>query len=176
MVLDTLSNAQHYYSLNPHVEVAFRFLLENDLLALPAGKVELDGDNVYAPKIGRWNTHSPGRVKASGNVLCVEFRSDCATTEAGWEASWQAVMPLPPAPEIEDGVYPNPTTGEFTVRTEDMGYGHVAVYDLYGNQMVPLMRYFQSVTIDASAWPAGVYIVNSGAPVTMGKVVKLVKF
>lgn len=48
MVLDTLSNAQHYYSLNPHFEVAFRFLLENDLLALPAGKVELDGDNVYA--------------------------------------------------------------------------------------------------------------------------------
>ena len=84
-------------------------------------------------------------------------------------------MPPAPVPEIEDGVYPNPTTGEFTIRTKDMGYGNVAVYDLFGNQMVPLIRYFQSVTIDASTWPAGVYIVNYGAPVTMGKVVKLVK-
>ena len=136
-----------------------------------------DGDNVYAPKIGRWNTHSPGKVKASGNVMCVEFRSDCATTATGWEASWQALMPLPPTPEIEieDGVYPNPTTGEFTVRTEELGYGNVAVYDLYGNQMVPLIRYYQSITIDASTWPAGVYIVNYGAPVELGKVVKLVK-
>ena len=49
-----------------------------------------DGDNVYAPKIGRWNTHNPGTVVSSGNALCVEFRSDCATTAAGWRAHWVA--------------------------------------------------------------------------------------
>ena len=136
-----------------------------------------DGDNVYAPKIGRWNTQRPGTVQSSSNVMCVEFRSDCATTSTGWEASWQALMPSVPVPEIEiaDGVYPNPTTGEFTIRTEDMGYGNVAVYDLYGNQMVPLIRYYRSVTIDVSSWPSGVYFVNYGTPVTLGKVVKLVK-
>ena len=136
-----------------------------------------DGDNIYAPKIGRWNTQSPGTVQSSSNVMCVEFRSDCATTSTGWEASWQALMPSVPVPEIEiaDGVYPNPTTGEFTIRTEDLGSGHVAVYDLYGNQMVPLVRYYKSVTIDASSWPSGVYIVNYGTPFTMGKVIKLVK-
>ena len=86
-------------------------------------------------------------------------------------------MPSVPVPEAEiaDGVYPNPTTGEFTIRTEDLGSGHVAVYDLYGNQMVPLIRYYKSVTIDASLWPSGVYIVNYGTPFTMGKVIKLVK-
>ncbi|MBR5081539.1 MAG: N-acetylmuramoyl-L-alanine amidase [Bacteroidales bacterium] len=136
-----------------------------------------DGDNIYAPKIGRWNTQSPGVVQSSSNVMCVEFRSDCATTSTGWEASWQALMPSVPVPEIEiaDGVYPNPTTGEFTIRTEDLGSGHVAVYDLYGNQMVPLIRYYKSVTIDASSWPSGVYFVNYGTPFTMGKVIKLVK-
>ena len=136
-----------------------------------------DGDNIYAPKIGRWNTQSPGTVQSSSNVMCVEFRSDCATTSTGWEASWQALMPSVPVPEIEiaDGVYPNPTTGEFTIRTEDLGSGHVAVYDLYGNQMVPLIRYYKSVTIDASLWPSGVYFVNYGTPFTMGKVIKLVK-
>ena len=137
-----------------------------------------DGDNVYAPKIGRWNRRSPGTVQSSSNVMCVEFRSDCATTSTGWEASWQALIPSTPIPEIEiaDGVYPNPTTDEFTVRTEDLGFGNVAVYDLYGNQMVPLIRYYKSVTIDASSWPSGVYFVNYGSPVTLGKVVKLVKF
>ncbi len=136
-----------------------------------------DGDNVYAPKIGRWNTQSPDSVRSSSNVMCIEFRSDCATTSTGWEASWHAIMPSTPVPEIEiaDGVYPNPTYDEFTIRTEDLGYGNVAVYDLYGNPMVPLIRYYKSVTIDASNWPSGVYIVNYGTPVTMGKVVKLVK-
>ena len=137
-----------------------------------------DGDNVYAPKIGRWNTQSPGRVQSSGNVMCVEFRSDCATTDTGWEASWKALMPVVPTPEIEieDGVYPNPTSGEFTIRTDDLGFGNVVVYDIYGNQMIPLVRYSKSVTIDASTWPSGVYIVNYGSPSTLGKVVKLVKF
>ena len=136
-----------------------------------------DGDNVYAPKIGRWNTQSPGLVQSSSNVMCVEFRSDCATSTTGWEATWKALIPSVPIPEVplEDGVYPNPTHGKFTIRTEELGYGNVAVYDLYGNQMVPLIRYHKSVTIDASAWPAGVYVVNYGSPVTLGKVVKLVK-
>jgi YhcH/YjgK/YiaL family protein len=48
MVLDTLQNAHLYFSLNPYFEAAFNFLLNNDLGALPAGKVIIDGDNVYA--------------------------------------------------------------------------------------------------------------------------------
>ncbi|MBR3492626.1 MAG: N-acetylmuramoyl-L-alanine amidase [Bacteroidales bacterium] len=136
-----------------------------------------DGDNVFAPKIGRWNTQSPGTVQSSGNVMCVEFRSDCATTDTGWEASWQALMPSVPIPEVEapKGLYPNPTNGKFTIYSESEGYTDVSVYDLYGNQMVPNLRFVKSVEIDSSTWPSGVYIVNYGVPVAMGKVVKLVK-
>ena len=137
-----------------------------------------DGDNVFAPKIDRWNTHSPETVQSSGNVMCVEFRSDCATTDSGWEASWQALKPSVPIPEVEapKGLYPNPTHGKFTICSESEGYTDVSVYDLYGNQMVPNIRFVKSVDIDASTWPSGVYIVNYGSPVTMGKVVKLVKW
>ena len=136
-----------------------------------------DGDNVYAPKIGRWNTHSPGTVQSSGNVMCVEFRSDCATTASGWEASWKALVPSVPIPEVEapKGLYPNPTDGKFTICMDSEGFTDVSIYDLYGNQMVPNIRFVKSVEIDASLWPAGVYIVNYGTPVTMGNVVKLVK-
>ena len=136
-----------------------------------------DGDNVYAPKIGRWNTHSPGTVQSSGNVMCVEFRSDCATTASGWEASWKALVPSVPIPEVEapKGLYPNPTDGKFTICMDSEGFTDVSIYDLYGNQIVTNIRFVKSVEIDASLWPAGVYIVNYGTPVTMGKVVKLVK-
>ena len=136
-----------------------------------------DGDNEFAPKMGRWNTHSPGTVQSSGNVMCVEFRSDCATTDSGWDATWKALIPSVPIPEVEapKGLYPNPTHGKFTICSESEGFTDVSVYDLYGNQMVPNIRFVKSVEIDASAWPSGVYIVNYGSPVTMGKVVKLVK-
>lgn len=136
-----------------------------------------DGDNIYAPKIGRWNTQSPGTVQSSSNVMCVEFRSDCATTSTGWEASWKALIPGSSIPEIaiEGGIYPNPTSGMVTISTEDLDYGNLTVYDLYGNQMVPLIHYHKSVTIDTSSWPSGVYIVNYGTTTMMGKAMKLVK-
>ena len=136
-----------------------------------------DGDNVYAPKIGRWNTHSPGVVQSSSNVMCVEFRSDCATTATGWEASWNAVMPTPVGPEIseiEPGIYPNPTNDKFTVKTDSEGFSDLVVFDVFGNIMTTA-RFQKSVEIDASNWASGVYFVHYGKPVQMGKVVKLTK-
>ena len=137
-----------------------------------------DGDNVYAPKIGRWNTENPGTVRASSNVMCVEFRSDCGETDMGWEAAWRAEIPTPiepEIPEIEAGVYPNPTYDVFVVKTDNDGFSDVVVYDVYGNQMIPTTRFVGSKEIDASHWPAGVYMVNYGEPVRMDHVVKLVK-
>ena len=140
-----------------------------------------DGDNVYAPKIGRWNTQSPGTVQSSSNVMCVEFRSDCATTNTGWEASWKAKKPAVPVPnpgqdvtEIEAGVFPNPTNGKFTVKSDTDGFTDLVVYDVYGNVMTSV-RFQKSVEIDASGWASGVYVVHYGKPALMGKVVKLTK-
>ena len=137
-----------------------------------------DGDNVFAPKIGRWNTHSPGTVQSSSNVMCVEFRSDCLTTSTGWGASWQAVMPTPvepEMPEIEHGIFPNPTSGKFTVKSDAEGFTDLVVLDIYGNIMTTV-RFLKNIEIDASNWAPGVYIVNYGIPVRMGKIFKLVKY
>ena len=136
-----------------------------------------DGDNVYAPKIGRWNTHSPGVVEASDNVVCVEFRSDCLTTDTGWEATWTAVKPTPTGPELPDaelGVYPNPTMDRFTVTSEEEGFTDMVIYDIYGNKMLT-SRFIKTIEIDASDWPSGVYVIHYGTPVRLGKVVKLTK-
>jgi N-acetyl-anhydromuramyl-L-alanine amidase AmpD len=136
-----------------------------------------DGDNVFAPRIGRWNTQSPGTVQSTSNVMCVEFRSDCLTTSTGWEAQWKAIMPSPVEPEtpaVEGGVFPNPTRDKFTVKSDREGFTDLVVYDVYGNEML-VERFVKSVEIDASQWSAGVYMVQYGTPLKREKTVKLVK-
>lgn len=137
-----------------------------------------DGDDVYAPKIGRWNTHSPGTVHSSGNVLCVEFRSDCATNASGWQAEWKAIKTIPiepEEPEIEPGVFPNPTTGKFTVKSDREGLTDLTVFDVYGN-MITSLRFQNSVEIEASNWASGVYMIHYGEANRPDKVVKLMKW
>lgn len=67
-----------------------------------------EGNTPFARLLGRWNTQNPGRVVARGESVLVEFRSDCATTSAGWQASWHACLPpdvladsLPPVTSID---------------------------------------------------------------------------
>ena len=137
-----------------------------------------DGDDVYAPKIGRWNTQSPGTVHSSGNVMCVEFRSDCATNASGWQAEWKSIKTIPiepEEPEIEPGVFPNPTTGKFTVKSDREGLTDLTVFDVYGNMIISL-RFQNSVEIEASNWASGVYMIHYGEPNRPDKVVKLVKW
>lgn len=48
-----------------------------------------DGTDVWAPLIGYFTgTTNPGTLVANSGSMCVEFRSDCATTAPGWNASW----------------------------------------------------------------------------------------
>lgn len=47
MILDTLKNSELYESIHPRFKQAFDFLHKTDLVALPLGKHELDGSNLY---------------------------------------------------------------------------------------------------------------------------------
>jgi len=48
-----------------------------------------DGTDVWAPLIGYYTgSTNPGTLVANSGSICVEFRSDCSTTAAGWNASW----------------------------------------------------------------------------------------
>jgi N-acetyl-anhydromuramyl-L-alanine amidase AmpD len=50
-----------------------------------------DGNSIYAPLIGAYTgTIGPGTLSSSGGAITVEFRSDCATTAAGFNASWNS--------------------------------------------------------------------------------------
>lgn len=47
MILDTLANAQQYYGLGPKFVKAFEYLAQTSLAALPKGKYEIDGTDVF---------------------------------------------------------------------------------------------------------------------------------
>lgn len=48
-----------------------------------------DGSTVNSPLIGKYtSTVSPGNINSTGSSLLIEFRSDCATTAAGWAATY----------------------------------------------------------------------------------------
>ncbi len=47
MILDSLENAGLYESLHPRFKQAFDFLRKTDLAALPLGKTEIDGSNLF---------------------------------------------------------------------------------------------------------------------------------
>ena len=80
----------------------------------------------------------------------------------------------PEIPEIELGIYPNPTNDKFTVKTDSEGFSDLVVFDVLGNIMTSV-RFQRSVEIDASSWASGVYFVHYGKPVQLGKLVKLTK-
>ncbi|HEY3341614.1 MAG TPA: YhcH/YjgK/YiaL family protein [Anaerolineae bacterium] len=66
MIYDNIKNAHLYASLGARFQQAFDYLQQTDLLALPVGRIELDGKNLYVmvqeytsklPEQGKWEAH-----------------------------------------------------------------------------------------------------------------------
>jgi hypothetical protein len=71
-------------------------------------------------------------------------------------------------------VFPNPTSGKFTVASDREGFTDVVVSDVFGNVMLS-SRFMGELEIDTNSWAAGIYLVNYGVPGSLGRVAKLVK-
>jgi YhcH/YjgK/YiaL family protein len=66
MIIDRLSNASLYYTINPKFKRAFEYIDSIDAAAIPAGKYEIDGTAMYAliqeyntklKELGFWEAH-----------------------------------------------------------------------------------------------------------------------
>lgn len=74
MILDTLPNLALYSELSPRLSAAAVFLASNNLAALPAGRVEIDGDDVFA-NVSDYDTHDPApdRFEAHRNYVDLQI-------------------------------------------------------------------------------------------------------
>lgn len=85
MILDTLGNAHRYQALHKGFAQAFEFLMRPDLKELPAGKYEIDHEQVYAMV-----SKGPGRKKEDALLeahgLYIDIQLVLAGTDTmGWK-------------------------------------------------------------------------------------------
>jgi YhcH/YjgK/YiaL family protein len=84
MVIDTLVNASRYAALHPAFARAFRFLAETDLAALPTGRTDIDGDDMFVMldrKDGRGRDGA--RLEAHRRYIDIQYTVH-GEEEIGW--------------------------------------------------------------------------------------------
>jgi YhcH/YjgK/YiaL family protein len=74
MIYDHISNATLYTNVHPRFAEAFAFLARQDLDTLPAGRVDILGDEVYA-LVQKYDTHPPlpGRIETHRKYIDIQF-------------------------------------------------------------------------------------------------------
>lgn len=92
MILDLLENAERYAGTHPAFAAAFAFLRRPDLATFPDGRIELDGDTLFAliqrPE-GRG--HAGARLEAHRKYADIQF------VIAGHEEyGWRSLHDAPP--------------------------------------------------------------------------------
>ena len=107
--------------------------------------------------------------------MCVEFRSDCRTTDLGWKATWKAVVPTPPEPPFQAGVFPNPVDDVLHVNVEEIAVHVAALFDMFGRQVTKEVTFINKGVVDVSHLTAGVYVLRYGKPMQMEHTAKVVK-
>ena len=89
-----------------------------------------DGTDVFSPLIGYYTgTNNPGTVTSNNGTLLFEFRSDCATAETGWEATWNSNGADNTAPTVEVTANNWETENFYALYTENDEQGGSGVND-----------------------------------------------
>lgn len=104
-----------------------------------------DGNSLSSPLIGAYTgTNSPGTINSTGNSLLVELRSDCATNNAGWAATWTSDQPDITPPTTSVSVPSNWQTTDFTSTFTDQDPGGSGINT----------SYYQVLDFDGTEWRA----------------------
>ncbi len=107
-----------------------------------------DGSTVNAPLIGKYtNTVSPGNINSTGSGLLFEFRSDCATTQAGWAATYTSNAV---ATNTVDNV--NPTTQVSTANAWDTTNFVASFTDADAGGSGLEKSYYQVIDFNGTEW------------------------
>lgn len=102
MVLDSLKNCMKYASLHPRFPKAFEYLLNNDLAALPAGKVELEGADLIVNIVDiTGKTADQAKMETHNNFIDIQVPVG-QTEIMGWKATSELTEITDPYNESKD--------------------------------------------------------------------------
>jgi N-acetyl-anhydromuramyl-L-alanine amidase AmpD len=94
-----------------------------------------EGTTVFSPLIGRFDgTSIPPTINVNSGAVLIEFRSDCATTNPGYDISWNASINTN-LNELNASIvsyYPNPVKGNVTIEFNEHQTGTLLIRDVAG--------------------------------------------
>jgi YhcH/YjgK/YiaL family protein len=86
MILDSLLNAGLYESIHPRFKQAFNFLRTTDLTNLPVGKIEIDGQDLFANVVEMTGkTADTARLETHNKYIDIQVPVSAVET-MGWIA------------------------------------------------------------------------------------------
>jgi biofilm protein TabA len=104
MILDTLAHADRYASTHKGFDVAFAFLRNSDLTALPTGRNELLGDWVYVMVIeGEGKGKDGAKLEAHRKYVDIQYMVS-GTDAMGWKPIAACAQPESEFNEAKDCV------------------------------------------------------------------------
>lgn len=111
-----------------------------------------NGGSINSPLIGQYSgTVNPGPVTSVNDSILVEFRSDCATTAAGWNASF--IMNGTITPTQPDNIAPTTTVNSANAWKTAAFTATVSDVDNIGGSGVE-KGYYQVIDFDGTEWRA----------------------
>lgn len=85
MILDHLENAGKYTALNPHFATAFSVLKRTNLVCLPPGRMEIDGEDVFAMVVrGKGKSPENALLETHDRYIDVHYVLE-GTDQIGWK-------------------------------------------------------------------------------------------
>jgi len=129
-----------------------------------------DGVDTNAPLLGDFAADDgapvptelqPIRATNTQGALTFEFHSDFSVTKAGWEAQISCVNPGN-VNELDNllGIYPNPTEGLFTIKSNNLNNAELYVFSLSGQEILKTNIDSDTFVVDLSKNTKGVYFVK----------------
>lgn len=103
MILDCLEQADKYICLNPHFATAFAMLRRSNVACFPEGRLEIDGDNVFAV-IAKGPGRKPDDAQLETHDKYIDIQFVISGTDTiGWKAR-KALGPATNASRPDDDV------------------------------------------------------------------------
>ena len=116
MVLDSIQNAQRYYTLHPLFEKAFRFLQEADLMTLSLGQQAIEGRDLFAIiSEGTGTTEKEAKLEVHRKYIDIQYVIS-GIDHMGWKSLAFCEQPDGPYSEERDAAFfPDKTSNWFDV-------------------------------------------------------------
>ncbi len=121
MIIDSLKNHKTYAAIHPRFARAFDFLTSTDLAALPDGRTDIEGDQIYVT-VTRGPLRSLNEVKLEAHERYIDIQVVVSGIETfGWAEIGDTLSPRGEMDYERDILYydDSPTT-HYTVRAGQM--------------------------------------------------------